>query len=456
MPRRIKQIILFAGDVALLYLSLWSALWIRYWGIFDASIFNRHLPIFTFVFTLWLLVFFIFGLYSLASIWSTYRALRGFLVATLTNTFLAIFFFYFVPYFGITPKTILFLQLGFFVVLFPVWRIIYGRILRAVGATNNLIIVGARSAPLELARTIVQSPELGYNVVALFELNGKSVPEWVSDSGILIGKNLSQLRKIIKEREINSVVVSNELYPKVFGSLYRIIPAGADFYNLATFWEELNRSIPISEANEIWFLDNLRGVRKRLYEVRKRIMDVIFSIGFGVFVALLLPFIALGIKLSGSGPIFYKQRRVGKDGKIFEIIKFRTMVPNAEKSGAKWAKKDDPRVTKFGKFLRVTRLDELPQLSNVLKGDMSFIGPRPERPEFVGRLSKKIPHYNLRHLIRPGLSGWAQVNYPYGASEEDAWKKLRYDLYYLKNRSLLLDVEIFLKTIRVVISRKGI
>ena len=319
-----------------------------------------------------------------------------------------------------------------------------------------MIIVGARSAPLELARTIVQSPELGYNVVALFELNGKSVPEWVSDSGILIGKNLSQLRKIIKEREINSVVVSNELYPKVFGSLYRIIPAGADFYNLATFWEELNRSIPISEANEIWFLDNLRGVRKRLYEVRKRIMDVIFSIGFGVFVALLLPFIALGIKLSGSGPIFYKQRRVGKDGKIFEIIKFRTMVPNAEKSGAKWAKKDDPRVTKFGKFLRVTRLDELPQLSNVLKGDMSFIGPRPERPEFVGRLSKKIPHYNLRHLIRPGLSGWAQVNYPYGASEEDAWKKLRYDLYYLKNRSLLLDVEIFLKTIRVVISRKGI
>lgn len=372
------------------------------------------------------------------------------------NTFLAIFFFYFVPYFGITPKTILFLQLGFFAVLLPLWRIFYGRILREIGVTSNLIIIGVSSAPLELARTIVQSPELGYNLVAIFNMDRKSVPEWVSDSGILVGKNLSQLKKIIKEGEINAVVVSNDLYPKIFGSLYRIIPTGVDFYNLATFWEELNRSIPISEANEIWFLDNLRGVRKRLYEVRKRVMDVVFSIGFGAFSIFLLPFIALGIKLSGPGPILYRQERVGKDGRIFEIIKFRTMVPRAEKNGAQWAKKNDPRVTKFGKILRVTRLDELPQLWNVLRGDMSFIGPRPERPEFVETLSKRIPHYNLRHLIRPGLSGWAQVNYPYGASEEDAWRKLRYDLYYLKNRSLLLDVEIVLKTIRVVISRKGI
>ena len=137
------------------------------------------------------------------------------------------------------------------------------------------------------------------------------------------------------------------------------------------------------------------------------------------------------------------------------MVKFRTMVPDAEKNGAQWAEENDPRITKFGRILRITRLDELPQLINVLRGEMSFIGPRPERPEFVKTLSKKIPHYNLRHLIRPGITGWAQINYPYGSSEDDARKKLRYDLYYLKHRSLLLDTEIILKTVAVVLSRSG-
>jgi len=289
MPRRLKQFILLAGDIGLLYLSLWLALWSRYLGGLAPGVFNEHIPVFTFVFFLWLIVFFILGLYSLSSIWNVYRALRGFIGAMVVNTFLAIIFFYFVPYFGITPKTILFLQLGFFTVLFPLWRIAYGRILRTVGATNNLVIVGSKPAPLELARTILHSPELGYNLFAICNLNGKAVPGWVQKGGVLVGRNLTQLRKIIKEGEIDAVIVSNELYPKIFGSLYRNIPVGADFYNLATFWEELNRSIPISEANEIWFLDNLRGVRKGLYEVRKRGLDVVF---FGLFRFLLPSFVA--------------------------------------------------------------------------------------------------------------------------------------------------------------------
>jgi lipopolysaccharide/colanic/teichoic acid biosynthesis glycosyltransferase len=185
------------------------------------------------------------------------------------------------------------------------------------------------------------------------------------------------------------------------------------------------------------------------------VLDIGFGIIFGLIALILSPFIVLGIRLGGPGDIFYRQKRVGKDGKEFGMVKFRTMVPDAEKDGVQWAQKDDPRITKFGKFLRLTRLDELPQLINVLKGEMSFIGPRPERPEFVKTLSKEIPHYNLRHLIRPGITGWAQINYPYGSSEEDVAKKLRYDLYYLKGRSFLLDVEVVLKTISVVFSRKG-
>jgi len=262
---------------------------------------------------------------------------------------------------------------------------------------------------------------------------------------------------IVQEKGISTIVVCNEIYPDVFKDLYELIPTGIDFHNLSSFWEEFDQSIPVYATNEIWFLENLRGAAKRFYEARKRVFDVFGVLAFLPFALCLFPFIALAIKLDGPpGPVLYRQKRIGKDGKLFAVIKFRTMIPNAEKNGrAQWAKENDPRVTRVGRFLRAARLDELPQLVNILRGEMSFIGPRPERPEFVKILTKKIPHYRLRHLIRPGLTGWAQINYPYGSSVDDAAKKLRYDLYYLKRRSLLLDAEIVLKTITVVFSRKG-
>ena len=455
MLRRVKQLILVVGDVFILYLSLWLALWLRYFGNFSPGIFDRNFPIFTFVFVFWILVFFIFGLYSLASVWNTAKTLRGFASAMISNTALAVFFFYFVPGFNLTPKTTLFLQLGTFTVIFLVWRIIYGEILRRIGTTSNLILVGAQPSSLEMARNIINHPELGYNIVALFDLNGGKTPQWVESNGILTGGNLNQLKKIIRQGEIDTVVVSNELYPRIFGSLYKLLPTGVEFSNLSSFWEDLNRSLPISEMDEMWFLDNLRGTRKKFYEIRKRFLDLLLAAGLGLILVLLLPFISLGIRLSSPGSVFYRQKRVGKNGEVFEAVKFRTMIADAEKNGALWAKKNDSRVTKFGRLLRITRIDELPQLINVFRGEMSLIGPRPERPEFVKKLEKQIPHYSLRHIIRPGLTGWAQVNYPYGASANDARRKLRYDLYYLKNRSLVLDSEIILKTIKVVVGREG-
>ena len=163
----------------------------------------------------------------------------------------------------------------------------------------------------------------------------------------------------------------------------------------------------------------------------------------------------MAIMLNSRGPIIYKQKRVGKNNRHFFIYKFRTMVSDAEKHGPQWAVKNDSRVTAVGKFLRASRLDELPQIINVLKGDINFIGPRPERPEFIKVLVKKVPHYNLRHVIRPGLTGWAQVNFKYAASKEDTARKLEYDLFYLKNRSHSLDFKILLKTIKVVLTGKG-
>jgi lipopolysaccharide/colanic/teichoic acid biosynthesis glycosyltransferase len=159
--------------------------------------------------------------------------------------------------------------------------------------------------------------------------------------------------------------------------------------------------------------------------------------------------------LTDGGRVLFRQKRVGQNGRIFEIVKFRTMKANAEQNGPQFAQKDDPRITKFGRFLRLTRLDELPQFWNILTGNLSLVGPRPERPEFVDEFEKKIPYYQVRHLIKPGLAGWAQLNYEYAANLEESYKKLQYELYYIKNRSLLLDLSILLKTIRLVLARAG-
>jgi len=212
----------------------------------------------------------------------------------------------------------------------------------------------------------------------------------------------------------------------------------------------------LGAINQEWFLEKLTEGTKRPYEFVKRLFDIIFSVIFGVISLVIFPIIALAIKINSRGPLLYRQKRVGQYGKEFEIIKFRTMNEDAEKeSGAVWAKEDDPRVTVLGKFLRKTRIDELPQLWNILKGEMSLIGPRAERPEFDEKLKKKIPFYEERYLIRPGLSGWAQIQYRYGASVKDAHEKLQYDLFYIKNRSLALDLSIALKTTNIVFRQAG-
>jgi exopolysaccharide biosynthesis polyprenyl glycosylphosphotransferase len=190
--------------------------------------------------------------------------------------------------------------------------------------------------------------------------------------------------------------------------------------------------------------------------IGKRIGDILLSVVGLILCIPILPVIALSIWISSPGPILFRQVRVGEREKHFVLYKFRSMNQDSEKdTGAVWAQKDDPRVTKVGKFLRVARLDEIPQLFNVLKGDMGFVGPRPERPEFVEKLNKIIPYYSNRHLVKPGITGWAQVKYSYGASVDDAIEKLRYDLYYVKNLNIALDVLIVLETIKVVLFGKG-
>ncbi|MCY4645137.1 MAG: sugar transferase [Bacteriovoracales bacterium] len=233
---------------------------------------------------------------------------------------------------------------------------------------------------------------------------------------------------------------------------------GVKIFTLHDLFEKFWFKIPISNIKDQWFVveSGFSLLHNPVGQKIKRVLDLIFSTGLLLFSFPLIVLISLILKLTGgNAPVIYRQIRMGERGKNFVLYKFRSMFPNAESEGAVWASKDDPRATKFGKLLRKTRLDELPQLWNVLKGEMSFIGPRPERPEFYSELGENIPYYNLRHLVRPGITGWAQVCYPYGACIEDALEKLQYDFFYIKNYSLILDVKIIIKTMKIVLFGRG-
>jgi exopolysaccharide biosynthesis polyprenyl glycosylphosphotransferase len=233
--------------------------------------------------------------------------------------------------------------------------------------------------------------------------------------------------------------------------------SGVRVYGIADFYEQLWFKVPVLHTRHGWLvfahgfdlLHNPLGLRV------KRLSDVVLALALLVAVLPAMALVAVAIKLESRGPAIFRQARTGLGGREFEILKFRSMADDAERDGPQWAQTSDPRTTRLGRFLRQLRIDELPQLVNVLKGEMSFIGPRPERPVFNETLEKQIPLYNLRHLVRPGITGWAQVMYPYGASVEDAREKLQYDLYYIKNYSVLLDIGIVFKTLRVVLLGKG-
>ena len=245
--------------------------------------------------------------------------------------------------------------------------------------------------------------------------------------------------------------------PKLTGKLLQYKLEGLQYYNYLEFYETYENKLPISHLSPKWFLENTGfEIYHNNFNLKaKRLLDLFFAMLIGIFAAPVIILAAIIVKLESKGPVFFIQERIGEGNRKFNIVKFRSMTTDAEKDGPQWASKNDNRVTKFGKIMRATRIDELPQLWNVLRGEMSFVGPRPEREFFIQQLEKEIPYYNLRHTVKPGLTGWAQVMYPYGASVEDAYRKLQYDLYYIKHHSITFDVKVLLKTVTIVIFGKG-
>lgn len=426
--RRRTSLILALGDVALLYGALWITLTLRY-GSAERGLWELHLVPFSIIFAILLLSFFIAGLYDLRVIAPERRHITLFFLTFLVGGGMAILLFYLVPAWKITPRLNLFIHLALASLFLFLWHLFVSLFL-VRRAKINVWFLAKGGECQELIAFLANHPQLGYQIA--------STPQ---------------------EAEI--IVASSDLYQNATlqKELFLLVPR-VRFVSFSAFYERVIGKVPVSLISEMWFLENIAETEKEFFEIIKRIFDIMVTIFISIPGIFLFPLAALLIKSETRGPVFIKQNRMGKNGRLFTLIKFRSMIasgPNglAEENGAQWASWHDMRITRVGKILRKTRLDELPQIWNILKGEMSFVGPRPERPEFVATLKKRIPFYEIRHMVRPGLSGWAQINFPYGASVEDALEKLRYDLYYLKHRSFLLDLTIALKTLKVLVSRAG-
>lgn len=435
-----KKIVLLAGDIVILYASLYLALMARYGDSFTDVIWRAHFAPFSIAFAIWLIIFYVAGLYDQKTSVNNYVFYTSLTTALGTALAVTIAIFYIIPIFGITPKTSLLLMALIFSALFLGWRYFYNSLMRSRHLSHNIICIGMNKEMREIIDIVSANHHFGYTIAEISETVG---------SGDII-------REMIKKHNADTVVYLDNGATDLSNVLYNLIPLGIYMVDLQTFYAHITKKIPTSIIGEAWFLKNLIEIGKGFYEMEKRFSDVVLALVVGLLFLPFFPFIILAIALSSQGSIFYTQQRIGKNGRPFTLIKFRTMVANAEQNGIQWTKHKDDRITSAGNVLRKTRLDELPQLINILKGDMSFIGPRPERPEFVMRLEKEIPHYHMRHLVKPGLAGWAQLHQPLGgASVKDSQEKLQYDLYYIKNRSMIMDLDIIAKTIPIVIKREG-
>lgn len=345
------------------------------------------------------------------------------------------------------------LCLGLFGLLQLLWHVGYQIVLRLPGVAQKVLIFGVGPLAEQIEKVLAANPgnyilagcvPPAGEAAALSSLNVVGTMDGLAVTAVRervskIVISLSERRGVLPVRDILGCKLN-----------------GIEIVDALSFYEQITGKLLVEKMHPSWFIFSNGSRVTPFVRFCKRVFDLLFaSVGL-LLIAPLVPLIALAIKLDSPGPVFFRQVRVGKGEKNFVLLKFRTMCQDAEKgTGAVWARENDPRVTRLGKFLRKTRLDEVPQLLNVLKGDMSFVGPRPERPEFVGQLKEQIPYYSNRHYVKPGATGWAQVKYPYGASVEDAVEKLCYDLYYIKNFSLLLDFMIILETVKVVLFGRG-
>ena len=338
-----------------------------------------------------------------------------------------------------------------------VWRSVYIKFFASSRFNKNIILIADASDAVMIAKSL-QDVDPNYKISGFINTGPALASEHFVGLKVIGIKDAFDL---FEDKSVTEVVVASNEAEGITSNLYRwlieLVENGYSVREYTQVYEEMTDRVPVQYVGKDFYkyFPFARNNQNRLYIVYHRLFDIVASLcGLILFLAI-IPFVFLGNLFGNRGPLFYSQERVGINRKLFKIIKFRTMERDAEKSGAQFAVKNDVRITKFGKFLRATRIDEFPQFWIILKGEMSVIGPRPERQVFVEQLSEKIPFYETRHVVKPGLTGWAQVKTKYGVTDEDHLRKLQYDLYYIKKRSVFLDIRIIVKTLSTIIFFKG-
>lgn len=448
-----KVIFLLIGDVVILFASLLSALFLRYYPDLNRTSVDLHLTSFTLIFPLWLILFGAFGLYDVRFMKNSKLFLYRLLHAMASGMVLAIVLFYLIPYFEIEPRRNLIVIAVTATILLFSWRYIFNlAVIRA--PASRLLFFGTDDDTVALADYLLKNPQFGQKPIGLISHGERMLPPLPLP---VFQLNPHALAHIVTDNRADTIVISPDLKKdaNLTQIIFQMIQRGIGVIEFIKLHEMTTGKVPLRFIGEFWFLENLANTRKGGYEFFKRLADVFLAVILFVLFILLLPFIAIAIQFESEGPIFFRQNRVGRRGSIFQLIKFRSMVQGADKMGGLKGENRDPRLTRVGAFLRKSYLDELPQILNILNGKMSLVGPRPERPEYVEILKEKIPFYETRLLIPPGLTGWAQINMENDASVEDAPKKMQYDLYYIKNRSFVLDLLIILRTISTLLRRQG-
>lgn len=446
---RHEPIILLLGDFVVFYAALWLTLCVRYFEVPSATLWWQHAVPFSYLFLGTAVIYFIAGLYDQHTMLVRQRLPVLVTVSQCVTALIAATFFFLVPYFGIAPKTNLAIFLGLSSLLIIGWRIVWAR-LPGVRKPLNALVIGEGAELKELVHEVGSNPRYGLHVVS-----------HVSPSEVVVSKELQeQVLEYISRKNITVVIADtrdshmNDIVPVLYNLLF--VRHDLVIMDAMRLYETIFRRVPVSMLEEAWFIEHITRSARTVQNVVHRTIDLAMGCIVAVVWLTALPFVWLAIRVEDKGPLYVEQVRVGLHNKPVRIKKFRTMSGSDEGDRVL---KSALTITKVGRVLRPTRIDELPQCLNVLRGDLSFIGPRPELPALAVLYAERIPYYPARHLIKPGLTGWAQLYHDahphHGADVDETRNKLSYDLYYLKHRSILLDIEIILKTIKKVVTRSG-
>lgn len=452
-----RKILLILIDLLLLILAVLIALWVwtvRAGTAFDRAYLAEQAQWFLLIVP-WLLFAVASGAYDLTVATDLARSARAILSTSLLVYLLYLLVYFFSPPNSLPRGVVLYHGIATLVSLI-LWRAAYIVLLRQPPFKRRAFILGAGWAGKTIAQAVREHLSQHYELIGFVDddpaKSGKGIGQQGSGRAPLHVLGTSRdLVGLAEAHGVSEVIlaITYNLSDDTFRALLDCQERGIQVTPMPVLYEQITGQVPVEHIGDNWYialpLDHA-GVSS-FYPLIKRLLDIVgASIGLILF-GLVLPFIALAIRLDSPGPIFYRQERVGKGGKVFKVLKLRTMVADAEKEGkAVWAQERDPRVTRVGWLLRATHVDEFPQFLNIIKGEMSAVGPRPERPELVAEMEKEIPFYRTRHCVKPGMAGWGLVKQGYGASTKDALIKLQYDLYYIKHQSVWLDLAILLKT----------